>query len=82
MQGAALLAQQSQRRATPLIVDQLIELYGTEEHDGHAAVTLHLKKYCFRSTERDLGRRPVSRLADKFGWHVGPKKEHISVYFT
>ena len=52
-----------QQRGIPPMVDQLLDLYGQEEHDGHGAVTLYLNKNSIRNMERDLGRGPVSRLA-------------------
>lgn len=55
-----------QQRGIPPMVDQLLDLYGQEEHDGHGAVTLYLNKNSIRNIERDFGRRPVSRLAEWF----------------
>ena len=55
-----------QQRGIPPMVDQLLDLYGQEEHDGHGAVTLYLNKNSIRNMERDFGRRPVSRLAEWF----------------
>ena len=46
------------------MMDQLLDLYGQEEHDGRGAVVLYLNKASIRSMERDLGRRPVARLAE------------------
>lgn len=60
---AAIRAQQ---RGIPPMIDQLLDLYGQEEHDGHGAVTLYLSKKSIRTMERDLGRSPVSRLAEWF----------------
>lgn len=57
----------AQQRGIPPMVDQLLDLYGQEEHDGHGGVVLYLSKHSIRSMERDLGRRPVSRLAEWFG---------------
>lgn len=56
----------AQQRGIPPLVDQLLDLYGQEEHDGHGAVVLFLSKTSIRSMERDLGRRPVARLAEWF----------------
>jgi hypothetical protein len=60
---AAIRAQQ---RCIPPMVDQLLDQYGQEEYDGHGAVILYLDKVSIRKMERDLGRRPVSRLAEYF----------------
>lgn len=49
---AEVLAQQ---RGIPPMVDQLLDLYGQEEHDGHGTITLYLSKTSIRNMERDLG---------------------------
>lgn len=54
----------AQQRGIPPMVDQLLDLYGHEAHDGHGAIVLYLDKASIRSMERDLGRRPVARLAE------------------
>lgn len=56
----------AQQRCIPPMMDQMLDLYGQEEHDGHGAVILYLSKDSIRHMERDLGRRPVSRLAEWF----------------
>ena len=56
----------AQQRGIPPMVDQLLDLYGQEEYDGHGAVVRYLNKDSIRNMERDLGRRPVSRLAEWF----------------
>lgn len=56
----------AQQRGIPPMIDQLLDLYGQEEHDGHGAVTLYLNKISIKKMERDLGRRLVSRLAEWF----------------
>ncbi|RYZ84716.1 MAG: hypothetical protein EOP06_17575 [Proteobacteria bacterium] len=58
---AAIRAQQ---RGIPPLVDQLLDLYGQEQHDGHGAIVLFLNKLSIRRMERDLGRRPVARLSE------------------
>lgn len=59
--------ERSQQRCIPPMIDQLLDLYGQEEHVGQGAIVLYLSKSSIRSMERDLGRRPVSRLAEWFG---------------
>jgi hypothetical protein len=54
----------AQQRGIPPMVDQLLDLYGQEEHDGHGAIILYLSKSSIKDMERDLGRRPVSKLAE------------------
>jgi hypothetical protein len=49
------------------MIDQFLDLYGQEEYDGRGAVVLYLSKASIRSMERDLGRRPVSRLSEWLG---------------
>jgi len=56
----------SQQRGIPPLVDELLDRYGQEEHDGHGAVTVYLSKSSIRDMERDLGRRPVARLSEWF----------------
>jgi hypothetical protein len=34
----------AQQRGIPPMVDQLLDLYGQEEYDGHGAITLYLNK--------------------------------------
>ncbi|WP_374657137.1 hypothetical protein [Inhella sp.] len=54
----------AQQRGIPPMVDQLLDLYGHEEHDGRGAIVVYLDKAGIRNMERDLGRRPVARLAE------------------
>ena len=56
----------AQQRGIPPMVDELLDRYGHEEHDGHGAVLLYMNKDSIRRMERDLGRRPVSRLSEWF----------------
>lgn len=54
----------AQQRGIPLLIDELLDRYGREQHDGHGGVILFFDKNSIRSMERDLGRKPVSRLAE------------------
>lgn len=56
----------AQQRGIPPMVDELLDRYGHEEHDGHGAVVLYMNKSSIRQMERDLGRRPVARLSEWF----------------
>jgi hypothetical protein len=56
----------AQQRCIPPMIEQLLDQYGQEEHDGHGAEVVYLSKRSIRTMERDLGRRPVSRLAEWF----------------
>ena len=55
-----------QQRCIPPLVDQILDQYGQEEHDGHGAVVVFLNKDSIRRMERDMGRRPVAKLAEWF----------------
>lgn len=57
-------AVRAQQRGIPPMIDQLLDLYGQEQHDGHGAIILFLNKQSIRKMESDLGRRPVARLAE------------------
>ena len=48
------------------MVDQLLDLYGQEEYNGHGDITVYPSKDSIKKMERDLGHRPVSRLAEWF----------------
>ena len=50
----------------PLIVDQLLDLYGQGEHDGRGAVVLYLSKRGIRAMEHDLCLLPIARVAEWF----------------
>jgi hypothetical protein len=56
----------AQQRGIPPMVDQLLDLYGQEEYGGHGDITVYLSKDSIKKMERDLGHRPVSRLAEWF----------------
>jgi hypothetical protein len=49
------------------MIDQYLDQYGQEEYGGHGARILYFNKNSIKNMERDLGRRPVSRLAEWFG---------------
>jgi hypothetical protein len=57
-------AQARAQRGIPPLMDELLDRYGHEQHDGHGAVILYLDKQSIRAMERDWGRRPVARLAE------------------
>ena len=56
----------AQQRGIPALIDDLLEKYGQEQHDGHGAVILYLNKTSVRNMERDMGRRPVAKLSEWF----------------
>jgi len=53
----------AQQRGIPPFIDQLLDLYGSEQYDGHGGVVLYLDKSSIRRMERDMGREPVRRLS-------------------
>ena len=55
-----------QQRGIPPMIDQWLDLYGKEEYDGKGAVIVYLCKDSIRSLEKDLGKRPVSRMSEWF----------------
>ena len=54
----------AQQRGIPPMIDELLDRYGREQHDGRGGVILFFDKNSIRSMERDMGRKPVSRLAE------------------
>lgn len=54
----------AQQRGIPPMIDELLDRYGQEAHDGHVAIVLYLSKDSVRRMERDFGRRPVARLRE------------------
>lgn len=54
----------SQQRGIPPLMDQLLDLYGREQYDGHGAIVLYLDKGSIRQMQRDMGHRPVARMAE------------------
>jgi hypothetical protein len=57
----------AQQRGIPPLIDQLLDLYGREQHDGHGAVVLFMSKTSIRNLERDLGRKPFAQLSQWLG---------------
>jgi hypothetical protein len=56
----------AQQRGIPPFIIELLDRYGQSQYDGHGAVIQYFNKQSLRDMERDLGRKPVSRLAE---WH-------------
>lgn len=56
----------AQQRGIPPMIDQFLDMYGQEEHDGRGGVVVYLSKTSIRNMQRDMGRRPVARLAEWF----------------
>lgn len=54
----------AQQRGIPPLIDELLDRYGREQYDGHGGVILFFDRNSIRSMERDMGRKPVSRLAE------------------
>ena len=53
----------AQQRGIPPFMDQLLDLYGSEQYDGHGGGVLFLDRSSIRRMERDMGREPVRRLS-------------------
>jgi len=53
----------AQQRGIPPFIDQLLDLYGSEQYDGHGGVVLFLDRTSIRHMERDMGREPVRLLS-------------------
>lgn len=60
----------SKQRGLPPFVDQLLDLYGQEQYDGHGGVVIFLDKKSIRAMEKDMGREPVRKFAE---WHKAYK---------
>ncbi len=56
----------AQQRGIPPMIDQWLDLYGHEEHDGHGGIVVYLDKKSIRHIEKDFGRRPVARMSEWF----------------
>lgn len=54
----------AQQRGIPPFVDNLLDQYGQEVHDGNGGTILYLDKLSIRNMERDMGRRVVARLSE------------------
>jgi len=53
---------QEQRRGLQPIVNEALDRYGHEQHDGHGAIIIFLNKASKRAMERDWGYRAVAKL--------------------
>ena len=54
----------AQQRGIPPFIDQILDLYGHEQYDGHGAIILYLDKQSIRQMHRDYGHRPVARMSE------------------
>ncbi|MFB1487724.1 MULTISPECIES: hypothetical protein [unclassified Thiocapsa] len=55
----------AQQRCIPPLMHEWLERFGEEIYDGHGVVIRYFDKRSRRRMERDLGREPVKRFADK-----------------
>jgi hypothetical protein len=44
-------------------IDQILDLYGCSQHLSHGGVLLQFRRRHLRQMQRELGQRPVARLA-------------------
>lgn len=58
-------ARRMQQRCIPPIINEWLDRFGQETHDGRGAVVVWFSKQSRRAMERELGREPVRRMADK-----------------
>lgn len=50
----------AQQRGIPPLIDQCLDQFGREEHDGHGGVLLYLDKRSLREMEQVMGREVAS----------------------
>jgi hypothetical protein len=55
----------AQQRCIPPLINEWLDRFGEQAHDGRGAVIVYFSKRSRRRMERQLGREPVRRLADK-----------------
>ena len=55
----------AQQRCIPPLINEWLDRFGEESHDGRGAVIRYFSKRSRRTMERQIGREPVHRLADK-----------------
>lgn len=57
--------QRAKDRCIPPLIDEWLDRFGEVAHDGNGAVKLYFSKRSKRAMEREFGREPVRRMADK-----------------
>lgn len=57
-------AVRAQQRCIPPLVDQWLEQFGEEKHDGHGGVLLYFSRASIRTMERAFGRAPIRKMAE------------------
>lgn len=62
---SAHACQRAQQRCIPPLIDEWLDRFGEEEYDGHGGIKRYFSKKSRRAMEREFGREPVRRMADK-----------------
>ncbi len=57
-------AKRAQQRGIPPLVDQWLDEFGEERHDGHGGVVTFFSHASVRAMERTFGRAPMPKLAE------------------
>ncbi|MDP3087603.1 MAG: hypothetical protein Q8M99_05385 [Methylotenera sp.] len=52
----------AQQRGIPACMNEILDLYGNEQHDGHGGVIFYLDKTSIQDIEQDMGRQSARRL--------------------
>lgn len=79
---SAHAAIRAQQRGIPPFIDQLLDLYGKEQYDGHGGVVIYLDRSSIRRMERDMGREPVRRLTSTWRNAFKIKSSHDGCTIT
>lgn len=53
----------AQQRGIPPLIDQLLDLYGQEQYDGHGGIVRYFDRSSIRRMEREMGREPIRLLS-------------------
>lgn len=46
----------AQQRGIPPLIDQMLDLFGHEQHDGHGGVIVYFNKHSIQHLERQFGK--------------------------
>ena len=56
----------AQQRGIPPYMNDVLDLYGNEQHDGHGGVIRYLDKASIQDIEQDMGRQSARRLENSY----------------
>ncbi|SFO21628.1 hypothetical protein SAMN05216386_2968 [Nitrosospira briensis] len=57
-------AVRAQQRCIPPLVEQWLNQFGEEKHDGHGGVLRYFSRASIRAMERAFGRAPVRKMSE------------------